>query len=57
MPPSRSAAASSRSARRHRLALRYPFANVRVLALIYGHAVGLKLAGAPVLRHPARGAA
>jgi DUF1365 family protein len=37
-----------------RLALRYPFANVRVLALIYGHAVGLKLAGAPVHRHPAR---
>lgn len=37
-----------------RLALRYPFANLRVLALIYGHAVGLKLAGAPVHRHPAR---
>jgi uncharacterized protein len=33
---------------------RYPFANVRVLALIYGHAIGLKLAGAPVHRHPAR---
>jgi len=38
-----------------RLALRYPFANLRVLALIYGHAVGLKLAGAPLHRHPARG--
>jgi len=38
-----------------RLVLRYPFANLRVLALIYGHAVGLKLAGAPVHRHPARG--
>ncbi|HJS95960.1 MAG TPA: DUF1365 domain-containing protein [Solirubrobacteraceae bacterium] len=40
-----------------RLAVRYPFANLRVLALIYGHAVGLKLAGAPVHRHPARGSA
>ena len=39
------------------IALRYPFANARVLALIYGHAIGLKLAGAPVFRHPARGAA
>ena len=39
------------------VAARYPLANVRVLALIYGHAVGLKLAGAPVHRHPARGAA
>jgi hypothetical protein len=38
-----------------RLAVRYPFANLRVLALIYGHAVGLKLAGAPVHRHPAKG--
>ncbi|MGN6870710.1 MAG: DUF1365 domain-containing protein [Solirubrobacteraceae bacterium] len=38
-----------------RLALRYPFANLRVLALIYGHAVGLKLAGVPFHRHPARG--
>jgi uncharacterized protein len=36
---------------------RYPFANVRVLALIYGHAISLKLAGAPVHRHPIRGAA
>jgi uncharacterized protein len=37
-----------------RLAVRYPFANLRVLALIYGHAAGLKLAGTPVHRHPAR---
>lgn len=37
------------------LAARYPFANLRVLALIYGHAVGLKLAGAPLHGHPARG--
>jgi len=35
-----------------RLALRYPVANVRVLALIYGHALGLKLAGARVHRRP-----
>jgi uncharacterized protein len=34
------------------LALRYPFANLRVLALIYAHAVGLKLAGASVYPHP-----
>jgi uncharacterized protein len=39
------------------VAARYPFANVRVLALIYGHAIGLKLAGAPIHRHPARGSA
>jgi uncharacterized protein len=38
------------------IALRYPFANLRVLVLIYGHALGLKLAGASVHRHPARGA-
>jgi uncharacterized protein len=31
---------------------RYPLATVRVLALIYAHALGLKLAGAPVHRHP-----
>jgi DUF1365 family protein len=36
---------------------RYPLASLRVLALIYGHAIGLKLAGAPVHRHPARGSA
>jgi DUF1365 family protein len=40
-----------------RLALRYPLANVRVLALIYGHAVGLKLAGAPLHRRPEAGTA
>jgi len=34
---------------------RYPFATVRALTLIYGRAVGLKLAGAPVHRHPGRG--
>lgn len=37
-----------------RLALRYPFASVRVLVLIYGRAIGLKLAGAPVFPHPKR---
>jgi DUF1365 family protein len=31
---------------------RYPFATVRVLALIYAHALGLKLAGAAVHPHP-----
>jgi uncharacterized protein len=31
---------------------RYPPATVRVLALIYAHALGLKLAGVPVHRHP-----
>ncbi|MGC9221297.1 MAG: DUF1365 domain-containing protein [Solirubrobacteraceae bacterium] len=31
---------------------RYPFATIRVLALIYGHALGLKLAGARVHPHP-----
>jgi uncharacterized protein len=39
-----------------RLATRYPLANVRVLALIYGQAIGLRLAGAPFHRHPAPGA-
>jgi uncharacterized protein len=33
-----------------RLGVRYPFATARTLALIYGHAIGLKLAGARV--HP-----
>jgi DUF1365 family protein len=33
-----------------RMTARYPFATVRVLALIYAHALGLKLAGAPA--HP-----
>jgi DUF1365 family protein len=31
---------------------RHPLPTVRVLALIYGHALGLKLAGARVHRHP-----
>jgi DUF1365 family protein len=35
-----------------RTTARYPFATVRVLALIYAHALGLKLAGAPVHSHP-----
>jgi DUF1365 family protein len=35
-----------------RMTARYPFATVRVLGLIYAHAVALKLAGAPVHRHP-----
>ncbi len=35
-----------------RTSTRYPFATVRVLALIYAHALGLKLAGAPVHPHP-----
>jgi DUF1365 family protein len=35
-----------------RMTGRYPFATVRVLALIYAHALGLKLAGAPVHPHP-----
>lgn len=34
------------------MSARYPLATVRVLALIYAHAVGLKLAGATVHRHP-----
>jgi hypothetical protein len=35
-----------------RLSARYPLASARVLALIYGHAIGLKLAGARVHPHP-----
>lgn len=35
-----------------RLAARWPAASLRVLALIYGHAVGLRLAGARVHPHP-----
>ncbi len=35
------------------LTLRYPLATVRVLALIYARAVGLRLAGARLHRHPA----
>jgi DUF1365 family protein len=38
-----------------RMARRYPLASARVLALIYAHAVGLKLAGASVYRHPGSG--
>jgi DUF1365 family protein len=38
-----------------RLSARYPLASVRVLALIYGHALGLKLAGVPVHRPPKAG--
>ena len=34
---------------------RYPLATVRVLALIYAHALGLKLAGVPVHPHPQAG--
>jgi uncharacterized protein len=36
---------------------RYPLATMRVLALIYAHALGLKLAGVPVHRHPQAGRA
>jgi DUF1365 family protein len=35
-----------------RMTARYPMATARVLALIYGHAFGLKLAGARVHPHP-----
>jgi DUF1365 family protein len=35
----------------------YPFATLRVLMLIYGHAIGLKLAGAKVFPHPGRSTA
>ena len=35
-----------------RLGVRYPFATARTLALIYGHAIGLKLAGARIHPHP-----
>lgn len=35
-----------------RMTARYPFATIRVLALIYGHALGTALAGAPVHPHP-----
>ncbi len=40
-----------------RSALRYPAATVRVLALIYAHALKLKLKGIPVHSHPQAGAA
>jgi DUF1365 family protein len=35
-----------------RMTARYPLATVRVLALIYAHALGTALAGAPVHPHP-----
>jgi DUF1365 family protein len=34
---------------------RYPAATLRMLALIYGHAIALKLKGVPVQPHPAQG--
>ena len=37
-----------------RMALRYPLGTVRVLALIYGHGLALRLWGVPVHAHPAR---
>jgi hypothetical protein len=40
-----------------RLSARYPLASVRVLSLVYGHALGLKLAGARVHPHPGVGRA
>jgi uncharacterized protein len=40
-----------------RLSVRYPAASARVLALIYIDALRLRLAGAPVFRHPEAGAA
>jgi uncharacterized protein len=40
-----------------RVTARYPLATVRVLGLIYARALGLKLAGVPVHRHPQAGSA
>jgi DUF1365 family protein len=40
-----------------RMTLRYPFATLRVLGLIYARAVGLKLAGARIHPHPRAGGA
>ncbi len=37
-----------------RLAVRYPFATIRVLALIYLHAIGIRLAGVRPFPHPRR---
>ncbi|MBV8735495.1 MAG: DUF1365 domain-containing protein [Solirubrobacterales bacterium] len=37
-----------------RTTARYPFATLRVLGLIYMHAIGLRLAGAATFPHPAR---
>ena len=39
------------------ITLRYPLATVRVQALIYAHALGLKLAGVPAHSHPQAGRA
>jgi DUF1365 family protein len=39
-----------------RLSVRDPLASARVLSLIYGHALALKLAGARVHPHPRAGA-
>jgi DUF1365 family protein len=39
------------------ISVSYPFATLRVLALIYGHAIALKFAGAKVFPHPGRSAA
>jgi uncharacterized protein len=35
-----------------RVSWRYPFGSARVLALIYGHALGIRLSGVRVLPHP-----
>jgi DUF1365 family protein len=40
-----------------RITARYPFATLRVLALIYAHGVALKLKGVPLHPHPRVGAA
>jgi uncharacterized protein len=40
-----------------RMTARYPFAALRVLGLIYMHAIGLRLAGAATFPHPARASA
>ena len=40
-----------------RMTARYPLATVRVLALIYAHAIALKLSGARVHAHPKGGSA
>ncbi|HZO78780.1 MAG TPA: DUF1365 domain-containing protein [Solirubrobacteraceae bacterium] len=39
------------------MSTRYPFASLRVIALIYTHAIGLRLAGAATFPHPARASA
>jgi uncharacterized protein len=39
-----------------RMAVRHPAASARTLALIYGHALGVKLAGARYFPHPVRAA-